>query len=322
VSISELFREFKDWWSKQPSGDLQAAKASLHDIRRHADIFRCFLSASGGSGTGDRLWHLRAVDTSTIYPVLLFLFSEEHVNPSRVSESSLPQLLIDLESFLVRRAVCGLTSKNYNNIFMKLLADLGRLDVVNPDAVGRLLIPGEGPANYFPKDDEFRRCWVSRPIYAPSTASFINMMLAAINERMRTDAQEEATIKYPGLWVEHIMPRKWQAKWPLSNADAEHHKDPASGVTVTNRQWRDTLIQTMGNLTLLTAKLNDRISNGPFVDPKEKTDKKREYEKHAILRVTRDFIKDRETWDELAILERAEELFRHAAAIWPYPALT
>jgi hypothetical protein len=321
VSISELFREFRDWWSEQPIGDLQAAKASLHDIRRHADIFRTFLTASGGSETGDRLCHMRAIDTGTIYPVLLFLFSEEHANPRRVSNSSLPQLLSHLESFLVRRAVCGLTSKNYNKIFMKLLTDLESLDVVNPDAVGRSLVPGEGPANYFPKDDEFRRCWLSRPLYAPSTAGFINMMLAAINERMRTDAQEEATIKYPGLWVEHIMPRRWQANWPLANAEAEHHKDLASGVTITNRQWRDRLIQTMGNLTLLTAKLNDRISNGPFVDPdpRSDTDKKREYEKHVVLRVTRDFVKDR--WDEAAILERAEELFKHAVAIWPYPAL-
>ncbi len=321
VSISELFREFKEWWSQQPNGDVKEATVGLNDIRRHADIFRSFLTASGGEETADRLWHLRAIDTSTVYPVLLFLFSEAQVNQRRVPTSSLQQLLADLESFLVRRTVCGLTSKNYNNIFMKLLADLRRLDVVDPHGVGRLLSAGEGPTNYFPKDDEFLRCWVSRPIYVPGMAGFINMMLAAINERMRTDAQERATITYEGLWVEHVMPRKWQAHWPLPNSDAEHHKDPASGVTVTNRQWRDTLIHTMGNLTLLTAKLNDRISNGPFMDPKEKTDKKREFEKHTILRVNH-FVRKRETWDEVAILERADELFKHAVAIWPYPVAT
>lgn len=321
VLISELFREFKDWWSQQPNGDLKAARTRLDDIRRHADIFRNFLIASAGSETAERLWHLRAIDTSTIYPVLLFLFSEAQSNPKRVATSSLQQLLADLESFLVRRTVCGLTSKNYNNIFMKLLADLRESDVVDRHAVGRLLGAGEGSTNYFPKDDEFHRCWVSRPLYAPSIARFISMVLAAINERMRTDAQERATIAYEGLWVEHIMPRKWQAHWPLPNSDAEHHKDPASGVTVTNRQWRDTLIHTMGNLTLLTAKLNDRISNGPFMDPKQKTDKKREFEKHTILRVN-NFARRRDTWDEVAILERAQELFKYALALWPHPAAT
>lgn len=114
------------------------------------------------------------------------------------------------------------------------------------------------------------------------------------------------------------MPRKWQAKWPLPDAEAEHHKDPASGVVVTNRQWRDTLVHTMGNLTLLTAKLNERIGNGPFVNPEAETDKKREYMKHAVLRVTRDFINSN-NWDETAILERADKLFNYAVTIWPHP---
>jgi hypothetical protein len=151
-------------------------------------------------------------------------------------------------------------------------------------------------------------------------SGFINMMLAAINERMRTDSQEQATITYDGLWVEHIMPKKWQAKWPLANPDGEHHKDPTSGVVVTNKQYRDGLVHTMGNLTLLTAKLNDRISNGPFADPAAKTDKKRECEKHTVLRIN-DFVRRRETWDEAAIVDRAGELFAHATVIWPYPTL-
>ncbi len=132
------------------------------------------------------------------------------------------------------------------------------------------------------------------------------MMLAAINERMRTDAQERATITYDGLWVEHVMPRKWEAKWPLPNGDAEHHWGPASGVSVSNKQWRNELLHTLGNLTLLTAKLNDRISNGPFVDANAKTDKKRECEQRTILRVN-DFIGERDSWDEAAIVDRGEE---------------
>jgi len=320
VSISELFREFKEWWSHQPDRDAEATRVSLEDIRRHAEIFRTFLTASGGSKTGGHLRNFRAIDTSTVYPVLLFLFSEAQVNPRRVASASLPQLLADLESFLVRRAVCGLTSKNYNNIFMKLLTDLRNEEVVDPQAVGRLLRAGREATNRFPGDEEFRREWVSRPIYAPSMSRFINMMLGAINERLRSDAQEQATVAYDGLWVEHVMPRKWQAKWPLPDGDAEHHKDPVSGTTVTKKQWRTSLIDTMGNLTLLTAKLNDRISNGPFVEPEQETDKKRECEKHTILRVN-DFIRRRESWDEEAILERAAQLFNHAAVLWPLPAL-
>jgi len=94
--------------------------------------------------------------------------------------------------------------------------------------------------------------------------------------------------------------------WPLPNGDAEHHWGPASGVSVSNKQWRNELLHTLGNLTLLTAKLNDRISNGPFVDANAKTDKKRECEQRTILRVN-DFIGERDSWDEAAIVDRGEE---------------
>ncbi len=90
------------------------------------------------------------------------------------------------------------------------------------------------------------------------------------------------------------------------NGDAEHHWGPASGVSVSNKQWRNELLHTLGNLTLLTAKLNDRISNGPFVDANAKTDKKRECEQRTILRVN-DFIGERDSWDEAAIVDRGEE---------------
>ena len=78
------------------------------------------------------------------------------------------------------------------------------------------------------------------------------------------------------------------------------------------------MVNTMGNLTLLTAKLNDRISNGPYEDAGKDSDKRREYRKHAILRVTQ-MIASKDVWDEAAMLARAEDLFGHAVQIWRYP---
>ena len=318
VLISELFREFKEWWVGQPNGNLQAATGNLADIQDHSAIFQTFLTATGGDSVKDRLWHLRSIDTSTIYPVLLFLFAEAEKPSGKVGSTALPQLLADIESFLVRRQICGLTGKNYNNIFMKLLADLRKMEIVDATAIGRLLAAGDGPTNSFPKDDEFRRAWVSRAIYAPSLSTFINMLLAAINEHMRTDAQEQAKIKYDGLWVEHVMPQKWKQHWQLADPGGEHHKDPGSGIPVSNQQWRDRMVNTMGNLTLLTSKLNARISNGPYENADEDSDKRREYRKHAILRITHE-ISSKEGWDEAAIVRRAEDMFEHAVQIWRYP---
>ncbi|MCK1466655.1 MULTISPECIES: HNH endonuclease family protein [unclassified Bradyrhizobium] len=46
------------------------------------------------------------------------------------------------------------------------------------------------------------------------------------------------------LAIEHVMPRKWQQHWPVQGIDEED---------------RDRLIHTLGNLTLLTGKLNSTV---------------------------------------------------------------
>jgi hypothetical protein len=48
------------------------------------------------------------------------------------------------------------------------------------------------------------------------------------------------------------MPRKWLTHWPLE--DASHEEAD-----------RDRIIHTLGNLTLLTGKLNSKVSNGAWL---------------------------------------------------------
>src|SRR5206468_1335713 len=50
------------------------------------------------------------------------------------------------------------------------------------------------------------------------------------------------------LHIEHVMPRKWELHWP----------DPDGQRSASDR---DRLIHTIGNLTLLTGRLNAKVSN-------------------------------------------------------------
>ncbi len=51
--------------------------------------------------------------------------------------------------------------------------------------------------------------------------------------------------------IEHVMPRKWHSHWPLPERAREAD--------------RDRIVHTLGNLTLLTGKLNSKVSNGPWI---------------------------------------------------------
>ena len=64
---------------------------------------------------------LDQLDTTTFYPVLLEVF-KRYRNPEY--RQDFDQILADLESYLVRRAVCGLTSKNYNDLVVRLIKHL------------------------------------------------------------------------------------------------------------------------------------------------------------------------------------------------------
>jgi hypothetical protein len=66
--------------------------------------------------------------------------------------------------------------------------------------------------------------------------------------------------------IEHIMPQRWQTNWPIGSHSEEE---------------REALLQTIGNLTLLTTKLNSSVSNGPW------TSKSGELTKHDVLLINK-----------------------------------
>ncbi len=71
--------------------------------------------------------------------------------------------------------------------------------------------------------------------------------------------------------IEHVMPRKWQVHWALpegSRAEGE----------------REALLHTLGNLTLLTSRLNSKVSNGPW---NGEAGKKQALEDHCVLFLNR-----------------------------------
>ena len=103
--------------------------------------------------------------------------------------------------------------------------------------------------------------------------------------------------------IEHVMPRKWGSHWPLIDGE--------------NEAERDRLIHTLGNLTLLTGRLNTKVSNGPWLGEKSK---RRGLEKHDVLLLNREVLKAAgNEWSDAAIRARTEELVESIILIWPVP---
>jgi hypothetical protein len=75
-------------------------------------------------------------------------------------------------------------------------------------------------------------------------------------------------------------------------------------------RWRNHLLQTIGNLTIIAQPLNSAISNSSW------SVKKPELLTHALLPITQQLYKFN-SWDEDTIEIRSEQLLERALQLWP-----
>lgn len=75
---------------------------------------------------------------------------------------------------------------------------------------------------------------------------------------------------------------------------------------------RHAALQTIGNLTIFTQGLNSAVSNGPW------SAKRPEILTSSLLPINQQ-LHGYDTWDEIAIQKRGQELFAKATKIWPGP---
>ncbi len=77
------------------------------------------LHALGADGARRPLQVLDLLTTSTPTPVLLHLHARDGVDDEQRSLAAAA-----IESFLIRRMVCGLTTKDYNRLFLSILQNI------------------------------------------------------------------------------------------------------------------------------------------------------------------------------------------------------
>lgn len=129
------------------------------------------------------------------------------------------------------------------------------------------------------------------------------MVLEAIEMNLRTNKTEPLG-KTDKLTVEHIMPQGWEANWPRPMTTGIRNEDEIES--------RNQYIKTIGNLTLITGKLNSDVSNGTWFEKREKL------YKHSSLFLNKILLDDApEVWDEHSIAERSRYLSEKILQIWP-----
>lgn len=315
IRIGHLFKEFRDW--REATG--VPNEEFLKDLKSASAHFARLIAPQGN---GSRLEvfasRLRSLDTSTVHPLLLFLAT---VEGKGVDREEMDQIIVDLESYMIRRFVCGMTPKNYNRFFLALLTKAkqafaagqaskatGAPQPPNVAAVIREeLLKSQEHSAVWPTDEQFRQAWLENPVYVASRSDRSAMLLRALGERMTTSKNEKLELSGP-VTVEHLLPQKGKLEdYPYPPIALPEGLDDAG--------YRKTMVNTIGNLTLLTGANNTAASNHAFPVKRQKIVDESDLRLNAWLRSD-----TRNTWDERDILARGEQLFDLALQIWPRPS--
>ena len=285
-SVSAEFNKFLE------SHDLLIEQVA-EDIRKAGRAYQD-LEEARTPGIEAFLRRVKTMEIGVAMPILMRLYTTDI--PDEIRKRSIQAI----ESYLVRRMLCGVSSQGLNRLFVELLVRTETGFPLKTDQVIIDFLSGQTVDNrIWPNDAMLHESLVGTPLRG--TVGRQTMVLEAIEAYLRSDKTE--VMSQTALTREHIMPQAWQRNWPL--ADGMNGDEAVDA--------RDQAVKEIGNLTLVTGKLNSSLSNAPWNEKRETVGK------HTTLRLNWELLKcPPEIWDEETIRGRSRKLAEAATKVWPF----
>lgn len=282
VRQGDVYFSFKECVEERGDDDVQGY---LTDLANFSVYYSRLIDPSREPGRelAPRLARLNRFEATTAYPFLLNVYHDHAAG--RLSEPEFAAVLDVLESFLIRRYVCGVPTNALSKIFVSLYSQAR--------AVGSVL---EGVKTVladknFPRDKHFREQFLVIPLYGGGDR---RDKAKLILDRLEASYEHKEGIDPKSLTIEHVMPQTLTDWWKQHLGD---------GWAATHEAWLDTV----GNLSLTG--YNPELSNADFPN-------KRAILKASHVELNRYFA-GVEVWDGDAIAKRGESLAERAIRVWP-----
>ena len=316
IDIGRLYAGYRRFVDR--SATLQTADAQLEMLSGHAEHYRALVTGTGDVPIGVFGRRISVWDASPAHALAL------RVAASHLSHTEQSEIFRCIESYLVRRAICGLTRKSYNKVFAQQLKKLQSGELTST-AFKANLADSNGEASRWPRDEEFRRHWIHGDLYPGRLdAAKLRSIFHRLETAMRSEKSEERVpLAFDTLDIDHILPQTWHTYWALTNGEsvtatevsqarilqyAPDSLDTKSSLIVE----RERAIPRIGNLTLVHYGVNRSLQNHAFEQ------KRQALFEHSNLQLNRGLM-TRHHWNEEAITKRGTELFEAARVIWAGP---
>ena len=292
VSPSGVFNEFRKYVNNKEIHTVMSG------IKQDLNNYRDFESKRGRDPEEESFYyHIDVMQASVITPALLLLLPIEKETRIRAFNA--------LESFLIRRMICRRTTKDYNNVILELterLQEEGGLDRADIITI-EFLKEQTAYTREWPQDEDVAKILEDSPLYRLLTKGRLRLILEGIESQLRSSGKTEQSTVPKKQTIEHLMPIGWKDDvWPL----------PKYMTMDTATYQRNTLIHSIGNLTLVTKKLNSSMSNGPWAHKRE------ELQEHSVLLLNNELL-SQSSWNEEAIRSRSRLMADLISKRWPGP---
>lgn len=293
--IEGLAKEYKKYIDKLGKDELKDFSVELSEYAKsYYDLWNSYEDCNDfriSDRLDSTLLILDNLETSTFNPYLLKLVKNK--------DGDIDDKLFDLQKFLLKRFLWKATTKNYNKCCLEVLKS-------------------SDTHKYF-EDYNLQTegvDWNGYPIQIRNLRNSQGTLLLFIIEMIRRYNNGEGnytdTLSY-NKSLEHIMPQKWKEHW--YNVPSFKLDDNGGYIEVTEEEKelnRKTKIPSLGNMALLTTKLNTSISNDEFKNKIDgKLNKKGIRTFVGSLSVTNEIVESYDTnpkWDERDIIEREVSL--------------
>lgn len=315
IDLGRLYFEYRRYVFKDSQP--KSADTQLNILTDYAIHYQALVDGSGDIPIARFGRRIAPFDITTLHPLALV------ISVSPLPTEAKTEMLNTLISYVVRRAICGLTPKNYNNVFISILRSLSKSEM-SPQALRKSLSSLKGEASRWPGNEEFRNACIKGSIY-PGKVEAVKMraILAELELELRQTSRTEDTFaqNLSHLDIDHILPQSWHKHWPLFdeskvdwNAVYSVRAKQLAGNPLSEQEQaivaREESIPTLGNLTLLNLSVNREAQHKSF-------NVKRELLlANTNLRLNIPLL-GCDNWNEETIKKRGELLADVALRVWP-----
>ncbi len=284
-NINKVYAALKDYRQKEGIG----IEDLLKDLQKYCGYFcRIVFKKETDKDLNKALGFLVDLEMDVVYPLLLELYSD--YSDGVLSKADFIPIIALIESYIFRRAVCGLGANSLNKVFPSFTKHIQK------DEYFESLKAHFGyltEKQRFPNNDEFKDCFITIDFYKFQKREYFLERLENFDRKERVYTHEYTK--------EHIMPQTLTEEW---------EKDLGENF----KEIHDKYLHTIGNLTLTG--YNTEYSNKSF---QEKRDMEKGF-KQSPLKLNQS-LKDLESFGEKEIKKRANDLVDLALKIWTYPKL-